>query len=114
MQKIKIYLDEDVRPLLAIILRKRGFNTVSCKEKKLFGLTDEEQLNTAVKEKRAILTHNIKDFSLLHKEKKGNHYGIIFSDQVPLSILLKRTLKFLSRSKYDDVKGNTIWLSNYK
>ncbi|MBI5555390.1 MAG: DUF5615 family PIN-like protein [Elusimicrobia bacterium] len=57
MENVKIYLDEDIRPLLAEILRDRGYDVVSCLEKKLCGLSDEEQLGIAIKDKRTILTY---------------------------------------------------------
>jgi len=114
MEKVKIYLDEDVRPLLAEVLRNRGYDAVSCVERGFFGLSDREQLNIAIKEKRAILTHNIKDFVQLHKKLKGAHFGIILSNQIPFSVLLRRVLKFLATTSSEYVKGRLIWLSNYK
>jgi len=114
MEKVKIYLDEDVRPLLAEVLRSKGYDAVSCVERGFFGLSDKEQLNIAIKERRAILTHNIKDFVQLHKKLEGAHFGIILSDQIPFSVLLKRTLKFLATTSSKYVKGRLIWLSNYK
>ena len=48
MEKVKIYLDEDVRPLLAEVLRSRGYDAVSCVERGFFGLSDREQLNIAM------------------------------------------------------------------
>jgi predicted nuclease of predicted toxin-antitoxin system len=114
MEKIKIYLDEDVRPLLAEILRDRGYDVISCVEKKIFGLSDEEQLKTAINDGRAFLTHNIKDFVQLHKKLKGKHFGIILSDQISLSVVLRRLLKFLATTSLENLKGKLIWLSNYK
>lgn len=114
MEKVKIYLDEDVRPLLAEILRRRGYDVVSCIERKIFGLSDEEQLTIAIKDKRAILTHNIKDFVLLHKKWESLHYGIILSEQIYFSILLRRMLRFLAITTPEKVKGSLIWLSDYR
>ena len=108
MEKVKIYLDEDVRPLLAEVLRSRGYDVVSCVERGFFGLSDKEQLNIAIKERRAILTHNIKDFVQLHKKLEGAHFGIILSDQIPFSVLLRRTLKFLAITSSEYVKGRLI------
>ena len=88
MRKVSVYLDEDIRPLLAKILRDRGYDVISSVEQKIFGLSDEEQLVIAIKQKRAILTHNIP------------------------SILLKRLTKLLSTS--ENLKGMLIWLSDYK
>ncbi len=114
MEKVRIYLDEDVRPLLAEILRNRGYDVVSCVEKRLFGLSDEEQLNIAIKNERAILTHNIKDFIQLHKRLKDTHFGIILSDQIPISMLVRRLLKFSATTSLKNLKGQLIWLSEYK
>lgn len=114
MEKIKIYLDEDIRPLLAEILRSRGYDTVSCVEKRLFGLSDAEQLNIAIKDKRAILTHNIRDFVQMHRRLEGGHFGIILSDQISFSLLLKRMLKFLATASSQSLKGQVIWLSEYR
>lgn len=80
---IRLYLDEDVRPMLAEILRMRGYDAVSCIEMGKTGATDEEQMIAAIREKRSILTHNIRDFVKLHSKFKGEHFGIILSDQTP-------------------------------
>ena len=104
MEKVKIYLDEDVRPLLAEVLRSRGYDVVSCVERGFFGLSDKEQLNIAIKERRAILTHNIKDFVQLHKKLEGADFGIILSDQIPFSVLLKskaETRTLVSRTTFN-------------
>ena len=80
MEKVRVYLDKDVIPLLAKVLKNRGYDVFSCIERKKFGLTDEEQLNIATRDKRAIMTHNIKDFVKLHKKLNGEHSGIILSN----------------------------------
>jgi len=49
-----------------------------------------------------------------HKKLEGAHFGIILSDQIPFSVLLRRTLKFLAIISSEYVKGRLIWLSNYK
>ncbi len=48
---IRLYLDEDVRPMLAEILKMRGYDAVSCIELGKTGTTDEEQMLTAIGEK---------------------------------------------------------------
>ncbi len=70
-KSIKLYLDEDVRPLLAEILRSRGYDAVGCVEKGQTGATDKQQMLVAIKEERAILTHNIRGFIKLHSKFKG-------------------------------------------
>ena len=114
MEEIKPYLDEDVRPLLAEIMRTRGYDVISCVEKRALGLTDEEQLKTAIKAKRAFLTHNIKDFVQLHKKLNGSHFGIILCNQDAISHILRRLLKLMANNSFEDVKGQLLWLSNFE
>lgn len=105
VEGIKIYLDEDVRPLLAKVLKKRGYDIISACDIGCIGLSDEEQLLCATKEERAILTHNVKDFSKLHKKYYRQHFGILLSDQVPFKNLLRRVSKFLTHTPLENVKG---------
>jgi len=63
----KLYLDEDVDPLLAIILIRRGYDVQTTEEAAMRSATDEEQLQWAVGQGRAVLTHNIRDFVSLAK-----------------------------------------------
>lgn len=58
MSSISLLLDEDVRPLIAEILRERGYDVIHVFEFDRGGRSDSEQLGFAVTEKRAILTHN--------------------------------------------------------
>jgi predicted nuclease of predicted toxin-antitoxin system len=74
MTQITLLLDEDVRPLLAEILRQRGYDAVHVLEVSRGGKSDLEQLAYAVSQGRAMLTHNIRDYLLLdgnteHREK---------------------------------------------
>ena len=113
MNAVKIYLDEDVRPLLAEILSARGYDAVSAIGRRRQGLRDRQQLEISIREQRTFVTHNIRDFARLHPHFANRHYGIIFSDQESLNILLKRLLHFVSKETMDSVKGRLFWLSNY-
>ncbi len=117
MMKPALYLDEDVRVLLAEVLRNRGYDVTHTLEAGRTGKSDEEQLVYAVRRKTAILTHNIRDYAVLSKlyEKQGKtHFGIIVSSQIPFNELLRRTLKLLSTTTKDSLKNRLIWLQNYK
>jgi predicted nuclease of predicted toxin-antitoxin system len=114
MARIRLLLDEDVRPALAEILRQRGYDAVHVLDLERTGKTDAEQLEYAIGQQRAILTHNIKDFTRLDRQHRDNgqeHFGIILSDQVPLSGLLRRSLRILGRRTAEDVKNNILWLN---
>lgn len=114
MASVTLYLDEDVRPLLADILRTRGFDVVSAVSTHRIGLTDEEQLDTAIEQRRALLTHNIRDFVRLHTKLTSRHSGIIVSSQEPLHVLLRRSLGLLSRETATSIRGRLCWLSDYE
>lgn len=53
---IKLYLDEDVDPLLAEVLRDRGLDCISTHESGNRGHTDFDQLVFATRQGRTILT----------------------------------------------------------
>jgi len=40
--QVKVYLDEDVRPLLAQVLKQRAYDVISCLVVNSVGLNDEE------------------------------------------------------------------------
>lgn len=83
--KIKLYLDEDVHPDLAPVLRKMGFDAVSTVETGRKGETDLSQLQFAVLKKRTIITFNVKDFVLLYNQlysEGKKRSGIIVSSQI--------------------------------
>ncbi len=75
MASAALLLDEDVRVVLAAILRQRGDESSMCWRK-----SDPEQLAYAVQRRRAILTHNICDYVLLHRAYQAQgkaQYGIL-------------------------------------
>ncbi|MFQ6094375.1 MAG: DUF5615 family PIN-like protein [bacterium] len=51
---LKLYLDEDVQAELAPALRKRGYDVISAKEVGRLSRSDEEQIEFAISQERAI------------------------------------------------------------
>lgn len=117
MKAIKLYLDEDVDPLLAKVLRDRGYDVLSVQEAGKRTVSDHKQFEFATSHGRVFFTHNIKHFVKLSNEysKSGkNHSGIIVSDQLPFKELLKRTLRFLDRYSKEDITNRFFWLQDFK
>ncbi len=78
---MKLLLDEQLSPTIAEQLRTRGHDVVSATEANLTGVADERILSAAVRDRRAVVTNNIKDFRPMHADylkTDTRHYGIVF------------------------------------
>ncbi len=59
---MKFYLDEDLSPKIAEILRRGGMDTLSAHETGMCEASDQTQLEFAAAEKRCLVTRNRDDF----------------------------------------------------
>ena len=59
---MKFYLDEDLSPKIAGILRKSGIDALSAHEVGRRGASDQKQLDFGATEKRCLVTRNRDDF----------------------------------------------------
>jgi len=114
---IKLYLDEDIDPLLAKVLRDRGVDCLSTQQAGNCGLSDTDQLAFATSQGRAIVTFNIKDFIQLSHEYAASglhHEGIILSNHILFRELLRRMLSFLRDYPDEPLMDRVLWLQDYK
>lgn len=108
---IRLYLDENVFPDLAIAVRRRGFDATSALEASMLGKSDEEQLLHAASERRCILTFNAKDFiplGISWSAAGREHSGILVTEPVSrhaFGELLRRTLAILNTTTADEMRG---------
>lgn len=113
MSEIKLYLDEDINPQLARDLRNRGYDALSANEARNLGLKDQEQLEYARLNGRALLTHNRDDFleiAAAYAIKETTHYGILYVPQVSYGPLLQRILQFLARTNETVARDVFLWI----
>ena len=113
---IKLYLDEDVPEAVALALKLRGYDVLTVREALKKGLSDIDQLKLASLEERILFTHNIADFSMLHKEFTKNgwqHKGIIVSKQWPIGVIVNALLKLLSTLTSEMATNQILWLSDW-
>lgn len=78
---MRLLLDEQLSPTTAEQLRARSHDVVSAAEVGLAGAADERVLSSAARDRRAVVTNNIKDFRPMHADylkAKTTHYGIVF------------------------------------
>ena len=95
-------------------LKRRGIEAFSAKESRNLGLSDEEHLKYAAKNKAAILTHD-DDFLILAdnwKREGIGHYGIIYVHRMKLTIgECIRKIEFLTKVlSAEDLKNHIEFL----
>lgn len=83
----------------------------------MLGQSDNEQLEYAAREERAILTHNQKDFVKMHAEwwaQDREHWGIVITRQEwSLGELLRRTLRLLDEVTAEEMYRQIRFLSDF-
>jgi hypothetical protein len=113
---IAIYTDELVDPALAVELRTRGYDAMSCHEagRNNQRISDRDQLVFASHNGRAILTNNIRDFIALDirwKRRGRSHAGIVVYAGVPaFGELLRRVVRHLNTISPETQQDIILWL----
>jgi predicted nuclease of predicted toxin-antitoxin system len=77
---VRLYLDEMISPRVAEGLRGRGHDVVAAAERATLGNSDARQLAEAIQEGRALVTFDVRDFSVLAKAAAvagTEHWGIV-------------------------------------
>jgi predicted nuclease of predicted toxin-antitoxin system len=110
---IELYVDEDVSVLIAELLRARGFVVRTTLEAGKLGCTDREQLEYAVNNKLALLTHNRADFERLAQEYFSlgiAHSGIIIAVRRRAGEITRRLLPVLNSRTRDEIQNQLLYI----
>jgi uncharacterized protein DUF5615 len=114
--RIRLYFDEDsARRSLARELRIRGADVVTAPEAGMGMRNDEEQLEWAAANNRAIYSFNRGDFYRLHTRwlhEGRSHSGLILSRQdLPIGEQMRRLLRLINRLTADEMQNRVEFLS---
>jgi hypothetical protein len=115
---VRLFTDEMIDPALAVALRQRGYDVESCREAHRHNqkIPDEDQLDYATSQGRAILTFNVGDFYQREADWKAvsrAHYGIIVSSEVTeLGTLLRLVQEHLDTCTPTMQYDSLLWLGS--
>jgi predicted nuclease of predicted toxin-antitoxin system len=108
----KLYTDEDISALVAILFRSRGLDITTVPEQSTIGKTDRQQLEIARALDRCILTHNRVDFERLHLqyiEQEIQHFGIIIVPQKNAYEIAQRVGILVNSLTIDEIKNQLLY-----
>lgn len=110
---IHVYLDEDVDVLVASLLHSRGFDATTAQQVGQLGKSDAEQLEYAVSQKKAILTHNRIDFEHLAREyfeQEKMHFRTLVAVRKPYQEVVRRLLAILNSTTNDEMENQILYI----
>ena len=97
----KLYLNENVPVRLVDILAKSGISAIHTIQANNRGVTDEFQLQYAADRSYVVVTHNRRDFRLIHKrwlEEGKSHAGILVMGHGEPEKLADRIKRFFEQN----------------
>ncbi len=113
MSAPKLYLDEDIGKVVALILAARKFDVLRTQDAGNLGKSDEQQLEFAASTRRCLVSHNIKHFVQWHAWSLGegrDHAGILLIPHDPRpSIVAAKILKRLADETSESVAKNLLF-----
>lgn len=104
---VELYMDEDVDVLVADLIQAKGFVAITARDAGLLHKDDDVQLEYAISQQKALLTHNRADFEKLAQEYfvgSKSHYGIILAVRHSPYEIARRILIILNQVTSDEMK----------
>ena len=117
MQKVRLYLNENLSWRISRALRGYGYDVISSHESDMDTESDEAQFEFAVSQGRAIVTNNFRDFAVLHQQymhEQTSHYGIVFTTKCPLSTMIHRLRNLLEAVSQEEFINQIRWLNEFE
>jgi hypothetical protein len=105
---MKFYLDEDLSPKIAEILRKSGMDALSAHEAGMCEASDQSQLDFAATEKRCLVTRNRDDFIRLTVRffnEQRPHGGVLIVPYTLPGDQFSRIASLIRKFSYRHQKG---------
>ena len=105
---MKYYLDEDISPKVAELLRKEGLDSISVHEIGMTQKSDLEQLEFAAEHGRCLVTRNRLDFiqlTLLFFNELKTHFGILIISHTLPGDRFSRMVRDLKKYSLQNPKG---------
>jgi len=110
---VKVYLDEDVNTVIAEMLRAEGVFAQTVSELGRKSLPDDQQLQFAVANEWAIITHNRVDFEQLAVEyfnEGRTHHGIFISTFKPPRVIADEFIEIIDRFLVEEFMNQIIYI----
>lgn len=107
---MKYYLDEDLSPKIAMILRKHGQDAISAHDVGMIQASDLEQLEYATANARCFITKNRNDFITLTVQffnEHRQHFGLLIVPQSFPGDRFSAIAKAIARHAVKHPKGVT-------
>jgi hypothetical protein len=109
MSQLRLYVDEDAEETAVVRgLQLRGFDVVTAKDAGLLAADDQEQLQYAISQSRAIYTFSIRDFARHHRDyllSGRTHAGIVTIPDQRYSIgeKIRRIAELVARTTAEEM-----------
>lgn len=111
---LRIYADESVHVGIATGLIQRGVDAFSARQAGKLGLTDEEQLEYAIREQAVVFTHDADFLRLAYQyaQRGKDHWGIVYVPPQKLGVgqCIRRLVKYALAMEAEDMKNRVEFL----
>ena len=105
---MKFYLDEDLSPKIAEILRRSGIDALSAHDAGMCEVSDQRQLEFAAREKRCLVTRNRDDFIRLTVQffnDQRPHWGVLIVPYTLPGNQFSRIANLIKKFSFQHHKG---------